>query len=112
MSEKETRPTDEPLDAIVRRILDVSDPESIILFGSRARGDARADSDYDLLVIERVAASPRAVAQKIDRALAELGVAVDVVVVTEEYVRRYGKLVGSVVRPALHDGKVLYAKAS
>jgi predicted nucleotidyltransferase len=28
------------------------DPIQVILFGSRARGDARADSDYDLLVVE------------------------------------------------------------
>ena len=27
------------------------DPEVVILFGSRARGDHRADSDYDLLVV-------------------------------------------------------------
>ena len=42
---------------VLRRLVDIivreADPEAIILFGSRARGDARADSDIDLLVIER-----------------------------------------------------------
>jgi uncharacterized protein len=36
---------------IVRRVLTVTDPDKIILFGSRARGEARPDSDYDILVI-------------------------------------------------------------
>src|SRR5689334_6565464 len=44
---------DEPLlREIVRRLVEAIDPERIILFGSRARGDARPDSDIDLLVIK------------------------------------------------------------
>lgn len=42
----------ELLAEIVRRILVVSDPEQIILFGSRARAESGPDSDVDLLVIE------------------------------------------------------------
>ncbi|MFZ1475447.1 MAG: nucleotidyltransferase domain-containing protein [Anaerolineae bacterium] len=37
---------------MVRRILVTGHPQKIILFGSRARGDAQPDSDYDLLLIE------------------------------------------------------------
>jgi uncharacterized protein len=37
---------------IVRRIVHAAQPERIILFGSRARGDARPDSDFDVLVIK------------------------------------------------------------
>ena len=40
-----------PLDLIVRRIVEGLDPERIILFGSRARGDPRPDSDVDLMVV-------------------------------------------------------------
>lgn len=36
---------------IVRRIVDTSHPEKVILFGSRARGDCQGDSDIDLLVV-------------------------------------------------------------
>ncbi|MBP8953053.1 MAG: nucleotidyltransferase domain-containing protein, partial [Armatimonadetes bacterium] len=39
------------LDEIVRRIREAVDPDKIILFGSRARGDAGPDSDYDILII-------------------------------------------------------------
>ena len=43
----------EHLPEITRRILSISDPDKIILFGSSARGDAHSDSDLDLLVILR-----------------------------------------------------------
>ena len=43
--------TEQQLQAIVDIIIRVADPEQIILFGSRARGDARPDSDVDLLII-------------------------------------------------------------
>jgi predicted nucleotidyltransferase len=39
------------LDRAIGRIVDAMRPEAIYLFGSHARGDAGADSDYDLLVI-------------------------------------------------------------
>jgi predicted nucleotidyltransferase len=44
--------TDPYLDEIVV-ILKSYDPERIILFGSRARGEADEYSDYDLMVIKR-----------------------------------------------------------
>ena len=37
---------------MVSAIVDAADPEQVILFGSRARGDTRADSDIDLVVVE------------------------------------------------------------
>ena len=40
------------LETIVQRILEVTQPDKIILFGSYARGDAREDSDIDILIIQ------------------------------------------------------------
>jgi predicted nucleotidyltransferase len=42
----------ETVQEIVQRIVSAAHPEQIILFGSRARDEARDDSDVDLLVIE------------------------------------------------------------
>jgi predicted nucleotidyltransferase len=41
----------EELERMVRQIVERVDPVAIYLFGSRARGDAREDSDYDLLIV-------------------------------------------------------------
>jgi uncharacterized protein len=46
--------TEELLQEAVRQILSVGSPEKIVLFGSWARGQARPDSDLDLLIIRRV----------------------------------------------------------
>ena len=49
-------------DALLRRmtaiIVDTVDPEQVFLFGSRARGDAEADSDVDLVIVEAQAFGP------------------------------------------------------
>ncbi len=44
---------EEALDAIVARLVEALDPQAIWLFGSRARGDHRPDSDFDLLVVAK-----------------------------------------------------------
>ena len=40
------------LEDIIRRIVEVADPEKIILFGSAARGEMGRNSDVDLLIIK------------------------------------------------------------
>ena len=98
------------LPEIVKRILAVSDPRQIILFGSYARGDFDQDSDLDLLVIEDQIDSINAETKRIYEVLGEVDVPVDVIVASSSYVKRYGDLIGSVIRPALREGKVIYAR--
>ena len=95
------------LDEVVRRVVEVAEPDAIFLFGSAARGDMGPHSDMDLLVI-KAGAHRRQLAQAIYRRLMGLGQAVDVVVVTPEDVQRYRHCPGMVVEPALREGKAIY----
>lgn len=101
---------DEIIAEMVRRIVARFDPQRIILFGSRARGDARWDSDVDLLVVLREVENRRRTTVAILRLLADMPVAKDVVVTTTTEVEHQGRLIGTVVRPALREGKVLYER--
>jgi predicted nucleotidyltransferase len=98
------------LDEVVARILAVSEPERIILFGSYARGDARPDSDLDLLVLEAGVTKPRQESVRLRRALRGLRVPVDVIVATPEQADRYRNAIGLIYAPALKEGKVLYER--
>jgi uncharacterized protein len=44
---------DQALDKVISRLVKALSPEAIYLFGSRARGTTRSDSDFDLMVITR-----------------------------------------------------------
>lgn len=92
----------------VRRIVEGFAPDQIILFGSHARGTAGPDSDADFLIVMPVSGSKRRKAVEIDLALAEIGMPKDIIVVTPEEVERYRDVAGTIIYPALREGKVLY----
>ncbi|MBM4249708.1 MAG: nucleotidyltransferase domain-containing protein [Euryarchaeota archaeon] len=93
---------------MVRRIVTGFSPRKIILFGSRARGRPAPDSDVDLLVVMEVRGSRRAKAAEIDVALAGVRCPKDILVVTPEDFERYRDVVGTVLYPAVREGRVLY----
>ena len=95
------------LDEIVRRVVEVAQPERIILFGSAARGEMGRDSDVDLLVVKDGAHRRRLAGRIYDR-LYGVGVAVDVVVVTPADVERYRDSHALVIKPALREGTIIY----
>jgi predicted nucleotidyltransferase len=97
---------------MVRRIVERFHPEKIVLFGSYARGNPTGDSDVDLLVVMQVTTSKRKQAAEIDVALADIGLPKDIIVVTPDEVERYRDVVGSIVYPAIREGKVLYEHAA
>ncbi len=109
MSESVTEPH-QRIREMVRRIVEHFDPDKVILFGSHARGTGGPDSDVDLLVIMPVHGSKREKRIEIRTRLNGSGLAKDIVLVTPEEVERYRDIVGTVIRPALRDGKVLYER--
>jgi predicted nucleotidyltransferase len=101
------------LHELAERIVRVADPERVILFGSKARGTSRPDSDYDFLVVKNVAlGSRRALRREIYHALYGMGVAKDVLLTTSEDLARYGYLHGTILRPALSEGIIVYERAA
>lgn len=102
----------EKIPEITRRIVEASQPDKIILFGSHARGDVHGHSDLDLLVIIPGIKHPRAESTRLRAVLRGLFVPVDIVVATPEQIARLGDVIGLVYRDALLGGKVLYERAA
>src|SRR5258706_7383160 len=80
--------SDDLLSQMAQVIVQAVEPERIVLFGSHARGDARPDSDVDLLVIEREGfgkqRSRRREAALLWRALAHFPVPKDILVFSQK----------------------------
>lgn len=109
-------PPDE--DTLLRQMVEVIvrevDPETIILFGSRARGEARPDSDVDLLVIEKEPFSAQRSRRKeifrLSMALRDLPVAKDILVYSREEFDYWRDSLNHVVGRASREGRVLHAR--
>ena len=106
----ERLPATDYIPIIIERIVAHFHPLRIILFGSQARGDAGPHSDVDLLVVFEEVADKREMAIEIRRALRTVSVGKDIIVTTPDEIARRGDLVGTVLRPALREGRVLYER--
>lgn len=95
---------------VIRRIVEVADPEKIILFGSAARGDMTRHSDLDLLIIKE-GGDALDLMGRIYMRLHGVGTAVDALVVSPQDVERYKNSHALVFRPALQEGRVIYENA-
>ena len=93
---------------VVRRIVEVADPDEIVLFGSAARGRLRSDSDFDLLVIKSGVEDRYRLRQRIFSNFFGLAVPVDVIVVTPEEAYEARKNAWTFLGRALRDGRCVY----
>ena len=101
----------ELIPTMIERIVREFEPVQIILFGSQARGEARWDSDVDLLVVLPSAPDKHKAAVAIRRALRDVPVAKDIIVSTPDEIARYGDVVGTILRPVLGEGRILFTRA-
>lgn len=99
------------IEEIIERILTVSRPERIILFGSAAAGRMTRDSDIDLLVLETTPGDPRKESVRLHQALRGLGYPFDVIVMARERFEESKGVIGGIAYPANKYGKVIYEAA-
>lgn len=100
----------ELISVMTDRIVRDFHPVQIVLFGSHARGNAHLHSDVDLLVVLSEVADKRKAAVDIRRALADLPVCKDIIVTTPDELACRGNMVGTVLRSAQQEGKLLYGR--
>jgi predicted nucleotidyltransferase len=95
-------------DQVVERIVThFPDVERIILFGSRARGDARPDSDWDFLII--MPSQERTIRRGIAiRRVARIhGIPMDFLVITPSEVQQGFPMMANNI---VNEGKILYER--
>ena len=110
--------TGPPTDALIAEMVEIlvreADPEQVILFGSRGRGDARSDSDVDLIVVEAEPFGPGRDRVKemarLYRALGAFAVPTDILVYSAADVEYWRDSLNHVLARALRDGKVVYER--
>lgn len=98
------------IDTIVQRIAKEYQPDKIILFGSRASGQARQDSDIDLFIIKQSTKNMIERMREVYPLLADVQMAVDVLVYTPEQVSKRTAMGDPFVRNILSEGKLLYQR--
>lgn len=106
----ETPLTRDDIGRIVRAIVDRFRPRRVVLFGSYARGEARADSDLDLMV-EMETSQPfveRSV--EVGRIFGLRPWPLDLIVYTPDEVERLKKVTGTLVAAVQQEGRVLYER--
>jgi len=104
--------TTEAAARITLRIVERFHPLRVILFGSRSRGEAHSESDFDLLI---VAPSDKPRWQRtvpVYRALAGLGVPKDIVWWTPEEIAEWKGVKSHFINTAIREGRVLYEALS
>jgi len=98
------------LSEIVRRLVEALDPDKIILFGSRARGDTHAQSDVDLLIVKASDKPRHRRTGEAHQALWGIGVPTDILWFTPEEIDEWSEVKHHAATQATREGRVLYEK--
>lgn len=102
--------SEQKLSAIVRQLVSSLDPDKIVLFGSRARGDYRPDSDLDLLIVKDSPLPRHLRVRSAYAALRGSGVPKDLLWFTPAEIAEWSAVSHYISTRALREGKILYEK--
>ena len=101
--------TTELLEKIVARLKDSINPEAIYLFGSYASGQAKEDSDIDLLiVIPDLNQERHDVVLKGRRSLRDIIFPIDLIVSTQAEMQKWADVKCTLIYTVTRKGKILY----
>ncbi|MDR1997016.1 MAG: nucleotidyltransferase domain-containing protein [Candidatus Margulisbacteria bacterium] len=99
------------LKRIVKVIVSAAAPDKIILFGSRARGDHRPDSDYDFLIIKKRLRNERKLTRRLHQTFydhKDIFVPIDLIAVNQAKYNRLKGDIGYIYKTIDREGKILY----
>jgi predicted nucleotidyltransferase len=96
----------------IQIIVEVAEPDRIIFFGSRARGEDKAESGYDLLVLKKGEKKQRALTQKIYMGFKDIGAPIDVIVADLDNYEELKSDPYLIYSEAARHGKTVYEKAA
>ena len=106
------RATDtETLGRLTELLARAAKPKYIILFGSRSRGEASDDSDFDVMVVQSEIANRGAEMVRLGRLLRPLDISVDLLVVSTDRFEYWRDTPGNVYFEAASEGRILYEAA-
>ena len=80
----------------------------IILYGSRSRGTAQSDSDYDFMIIEKDPISRREEMHRLRMCVLDLPYPIDAWVMGEQEFEETKNVIGGLAYPAFKYGAVVY----
>jgi predicted nucleotidyltransferase len=99
---------EESVSRLRQLLVEAANPARIILFGSYARGEASADSDIDIMVVETDVRDRFKEMVRLNRVVDSLGVPVDLLVVSKEKFDYWRDTPGNVYFEAATEGRTLY----
>lgn len=100
--------SDPVVERVVKVIAEAIHPQKIILFGSRATGTARPDSDLDLVVIYAGEKSKRQVKLDIHRLMEPESFPMDLFVLSPEEMQRQRHVANTLAREVAERGVTVY----
>ncbi|SDL53143.1 nucleotidyltransferase domain-containing protein [Halarsenatibacter silvermanii] len=100
--------TEEKIREAVNRIVEKTNPQKIIIFGSYAVDDFDKYSDLDLLIVKETDLPSHRRGRKILKELRGLKLPVDIVVYTPKEIKEWKEEKHSFISKILTEGKVIY----
>ncbi|MDP2363140.1 MAG: nucleotidyltransferase domain-containing protein [Ignavibacteria bacterium] len=105
---------DETINRIVKDIVEETNPEKIILFGSYANGTQNEDSDLDLLIVEKESfdkiRSRRKEINRIRKKLSEYRISKDILIYDLNEFNDWKNSINHIIGKSVREGKILYER--